>query len=51
MAVSGAPDLNPLHAEHATDLGLKIIRRIKGLKLPGVSIKIGKLNSLFSLFL
>lgn len=42
MAVSGAPDLNPLHAEHAADLAINMMRRIFELKLPGVSVKIGK---------
>lgn len=41
MAVSGAPDINPLHAEHAADLALNMIRRIKTLSLPGVTVKIG----------
>lgn len=41
MAVSGAPDINPLHAEHAADLALNMIRRIRLLKLPGVTVKIG----------
>lgn len=41
MAVSGAPDINPLHAEHAADLALNMIRRIKMLNLPGVTVKIG----------
>lgn len=41
MAVSGAPDVNPLHAEHAADLALNMIRRICLLELPGVSVKIG----------
>lgn len=41
MAVSGAPDINPLHAEHAADLALNMIRRIRKLSLPGVTVKIG----------
>ncbi|XP_031638478.1 soluble guanylate cyclase 89Db isoform X2 [Contarinia nasturtii] len=41
MAVSGAPDVNPLHAECAADLALNMIRRIKLLKLPGVTVKVG----------
>lgn len=41
MAVSGAPDINPLHAEHAADLALNMIRRIRLLKLPGVTVKVG----------
>lgn len=42
MAVSGAPDINPLHAEHAADLALRMIKRIKDLNIPGVTVKIGK---------
>lgn len=41
MAVSGAPDINPLHAEHAADLALNMIRRIRLLNMPNVTIKIG----------
>ncbi|XP_055371679.1 soluble guanylate cyclase 89Db-like [Condylostylus longicornis] len=41
MAVSGAPDINPLHAEHAADLALRLIKKIKNLKLKDVSVKIG----------
>lgn len=41
MAVSGAPDINPLNAECAADLALNMIRRIRKLKLPGVTAKIG----------
>lgn len=41
MAVSGAPDINPLHAEHAADLALRIIKKVKALKLQDLSIKIG----------
>lgn len=41
MAVSGAPDINPLHAECAADLALNMIRRIRLLQLPGVTVKIG----------
>lgn len=41
MAVSGAPDINPLHAEHAADLALNMIRRIKALNMPNVTAKIG----------
>ncbi|XP_055323492.1 soluble guanylate cyclase 89Db-like isoform X2 [Sitodiplosis mosellana] len=41
MAVSGAPDINPLHAECAADLALNMIRRIRLLNLPGVTVKIG----------
>ncbi|XP_055847904.1 soluble guanylate cyclase 89Da-like [Episyrphus balteatus] len=41
MAVSGAPDINPLHAQHAADLALRITKKIKGLGLPEVAIKTG----------
>lgn len=41
MAVSGAPDINPLHAEHAADLALNMIYRIRKLSLPGVTVKVG----------
>lgn len=41
MAVSGAPDINPLHAEHAADLALNMITRIQRLALPGVTVRIG----------
>ncbi|KAG4074461.1 hypothetical protein HA402_015750 [Bradysia odoriphaga] len=37
MAVSGAPDKNPLHAEHAADLALNMVRRMKELNLPNVT--------------
>lgn len=42
MAVSGAPDINPLHIKHAADLSLNMIKTIKNLSLPDVSVKIGK---------
>lgn len=41
MAVSGAPDINPLHAQHAADLALNIVRKMKELSLPQVTVKIG----------
>lgn len=41
MAVSGAPDINPLHAEHAADLALRITKKVKALQLQDVTIKIG----------
>lgn len=41
MAVSGAPDINPLHAEHAADLALRITKKVKALNLQDVAIKIG----------
>lgn len=47
MAVSGAPDKNPLHAEHAADLALNMVRRMKELNLANVSVQIGE-NSLYA---
>lgn len=41
MAVSGAPDINPLHSEHAADLALNMISCMKRLNLPGVTVRIG----------
>ncbi|XP_005183922.1 soluble guanylate cyclase 89Db [Musca domestica] len=41
MAVSGAPDVNPLHAEHACDLALRLIKKVKALQIPDLSIRIG----------
>lgn len=41
MAVSGAPDINPLHAEHAADLALRITKKVKALELSDLAIKIG----------
>lgn len=41
MAVSGAPDVNPMHAEHACDLALRMIKKVKALSIPGLSIRIG----------
>ena len=41
MAVSGAPDENPLHCENAADLSLQMLQRIKSLNIPGVTVKIG----------
>lgn len=41
MAVSGAPDINPMHIQHASDLTLNMLRRIIELDLTGVSVKIG----------
>jgi guanylate cyclase len=43
MAVSGAPDENPLHAQNAADLTLSMLQRIKSLNIPGVTVKIGKI--------
>lgn len=42
MAVSGAPDVNPLHVQHAADLALNILQRVTDLNLPDVTVKIGK---------
>lgn len=44
MAVSGAPEINPLHAQHAGDLALNMVKRIQHLNLPGVTVKIGLFN-------
>lgn len=41
MAVSGAPDENPLHVQNAADLSLKMLQAIIDLKIPGVTVKIG----------
>lgn len=42
MAVSGAPDENPLHAQNAADLAIKMLDAIVNLNIPGVTVKIGK---------
>lgn len=44
MAVSGAPDENPLHVQNAADLSLLMLQRIKSLNIAGVTVKIGKLK-------
>ncbi|XP_058062211.1 soluble guanylate cyclase 89Db-like [Anopheles bellator] len=41
MAVSGAPDINPFHAQHMADLALEMLKSIRELNLPGVGVKIG----------
>lgn len=41
MAVSGAPDENPLHVQNAADLTLQMLESIKELNIPGVTVKIG----------
>lgn len=41
MAVSGAPDENPLHVQNAADLTLQMLDAIKNLNIPGVTVKIG----------
>ncbi|CRL05278.1 CLUMA_CG018222, isoform A, partial [Clunio marinus] len=41
MAVSGAPDENPLHIQHAADLSLQMLDSIKNLQIDGVTVKIG----------
>ncbi|CAO1433697.1 unnamed protein product [Diamesa tonsa] len=41
MAVSGAPDENPLHLQHSADLSLLMLDRIKNLGIDGVTVKIG----------
>lgn len=47
MAVSGAPDENPLHVQHAADLSLQMLESIKELHIPGVTVKIGELDLAF----
>lgn len=42
MAVSGAPDENPLHVQNAADLSLQMLESIKCLNIEGVTAKIGK---------
>lgn len=42
MAVSGAPDENPLHVQHAADLSMQMLSSIINLNIPGVTVKIGK---------
>lgn len=42
MAVSGAPDENPLHVQNAADLALLMLDAIKNLGISGVTVKIGK---------
>lgn len=44
MAVSGAPDENPLHIQHAADLSLLMLESIKNLHIEGVTVKIGKVR-------
>jgi hypothetical protein len=41
MAVSGAPDENPLHMQTIADLALQMLARINDLNIEGVSVKIG----------
>lgn len=41
MAVSGAPDENPLHMQTGADLALQMLARIKNLNIEGVTVKIG----------
>jgi hypothetical protein len=41
MAVGGAPEYNPEHAENVADVALCLLRQVKELKLPsGISIQI-----------
>jgi guanylate cyclase len=41
MAVSGAPEYTPQHAENVADVALCLLRHVKQLKLPsGISIQI-----------
>jgi guanylate cyclase, other len=41
MAVSGAPDENPVHMQTSADLALQMLSKIKKLKIEGVTVKIG----------
>lgn len=41
MAVSGAPDKNPLHLETIAGLALQMLNRIQNLNIEGVTVKIG----------
>lgn len=41
MAVSGAPDENPMHMQTSADLTLKMLAKIKDLNIEGVTVKIG----------
>jgi guanylate cyclase len=41
MAVSGAPDENPMHMQTAADLSLHMLEAIKKLTIEGVTVKIG----------
>lgn len=41
MAVSGAPDENPLHMQTIADLSLQMLDRILNLGIDGVTVKIG----------
>ncbi|XP_067617645.1 soluble guanylate cyclase 89Da-like [Eurosta solidaginis] len=41
MAVSGAPDMNPLHAQHAGDFALRVVRKVKALNIPDLAIRVG----------
>ncbi|XP_070493703.1 soluble guanylate cyclase 89Da-like isoform X2 [Chironomus tepperi] len=41
MAVSGAPDENPLHMQTVGDLSLQMLEKIKNIGIDGVTVKIG----------
>ncbi|ALC45282.1 Gyc-89Da [Drosophila busckii] len=41
MAVSGAPDINPRHAEHACDMALRVMKKITSQNLSDVVIRVG----------
>lgn len=41
MAVSGAPDENPLHIQTVGDLALQMLDKIKNIGIEGVTVKIG----------
>jgi guanylate cyclase len=45
MAVSGAPEYTPAHAENVADVALCLLRQVKQLQLPSgirIQIRIGK---------
>jgi hypothetical protein len=47
MAVSGAPEYTPQHAENVADVALSLLRHVKQLKLPSgirIQIRIGKIS-------
>ncbi|CAG9806452.1 unnamed protein product [Chironomus riparius] len=41
MAVSGAPDENPLHMQTVADLSIQMLDKIKNIGIEGVTVKIG----------
>ncbi|XP_017139743.1 soluble guanylate cyclase 89Da [Drosophila miranda] len=41
MAVSGAPDVNPLHAQHACDMALRVMKKFHPKDMGDVAIRVG----------